>query len=75
MAHERGGRVLVLLGRTSIYAGRDPFGASTLLREIPDIAERTAVACGPDSLVHAARQGLIAAGVPRDRIHFEQPWW
>jgi len=71
----RGGRVLVLLGRTSVLAGRDPFAADALRQAVPDLRQRTAIACGPESLVQAARRGLIDAGVPSDRIHFEQPWW
>ena len=33
------------------------------------------VMCGPDSLVHAARKGLKAAGVPSENVHFEMVWW
>lgn len=71
----RGGRVLTLVGPSARLAARDPFQAAALLRAVPDLRERTAVLCGPERLLHAARHGLHAAGVPYERIHFERPWW
>jgi predicted ferric reductase len=75
LAEARGGRVLTLLGRTANMAIRDPFAAEVLVRVVPDLAERVAVLCGPEAMLHAARRGLLAAGTPSSRIHFERPWW
>ncbi len=75
LAGTRGGRVLTLVGPSARFAARDPFGASSLRRVVPDLEERVAVVAGPERLLHAARAGLRAAGMPSDRIHFERPWW
>ena len=37
----------------------------------PDVV----VICGPQRLVHAARRGLVAAGVDARSIHYERSWW
>ena len=70
-----GGKVLTLTGPTAKLAVRDPFSAKVLTAAIPDIAKRAVVMCGPDRLLHAARSGLKAAGVPTNRIHSEHVWW
>ena len=70
-----GGRVLTLLGPTAALARNDPFGVASLRGAVPDIAERVAIVCGPESLVHAARRGLLACGVAPSDIHFERVWW
>jgi predicted ferric reductase len=75
LAEARGGTVLTMLGRTTSLAVRDPFAPSVLKWAVPDLAERVAVLCGPEAMLHAARRGLIAAGTPSSRIHFERPWW
>lgn len=69
------GEVLTLVGPSISLANKDPFGAASLKRAIPDIADRAVFVCGPDSLVHAARRGLKAAGVPAENVHFEMVWW
>jgi predicted ferric reductase len=71
----RGGRVAILLGPTATLAANDPFSATSLRAAVPDVATRTAVICGPERLLHAARRGLLAAGVSPEDIHFERPWW
>ena len=71
----RGGRVLTLLGPTTALAHDDPFGAASLRGAVPDVAERVAIVFGPESLVHAARYGLLACGVAPSDIHFERAWW
>ena len=71
----RRGRVLTLLGPSATLARKDPFGVASLRGAVPDIAERVAVVCGPESLVHAARRGLLACGVAPADIHFERVWW
>lgn len=71
----RGGRVAILLGPTALLATGDPFSATSLRSVDAQIHERVAVLCGPERLIHAARRGLLAAGMPTGRIHFERPWW
>ncbi len=75
LVRRTGGRVLTLVGPTAGLADRDPFSPSRLRALIPDLGERMAVLCGPERLVHAARRGLLAAGVPAERIHYERVWW
>jgi predicted ferric reductase len=75
LAAARNGTVLTLVGRTVTLAVPDPFAPSVLRSAVPDVADRTAVVCGPETLLHAGRRGLLAAGVPADRIHVERPWW
>ena len=70
-----GGRLLTLVGPTAKLAVSDPFSARVLTAAIPDVADRAVVMCGPDRLLHAARAGLRAAGVPKSRIHSEHSWW
>ncbi len=69
------GEVLTLVGPSISLAVKDPFSGPSLKRAIPDLTERTVFVCGPDSLVHAARRGLKAAGVPAENIHYEMVWW
>ena len=70
-----GGKILTLTGPTAKLAVKDPFSAKVLTAAIPDVAQRAVVLCGPDRLLHAARSGLKAAGVPACRIHSEHVWW
>ena len=74
-AERLGGRLLTLVGPTAKLAVKDPFSAKVLTAAIPDVADRAVVMCGPDRLLHAARAGLRAAGVPKNRIHSEHSWW
>jgi len=74
-AERLGGRLLTLVGPTAKLAVKDPFAAKVLTAAIPDVADRAVVLCGPDRLLLAARAGLRAAGVPKDRIHSEHSWW
>lgn len=50
----------------------DPLRPDTLRRLIPDIAQRSVFVCGPTPMIDAARAGLRAAGVPRDRVLYER---
>lgn len=72
---ERGGSVRTLVGPTAKLAVKDPFSAKMLTSIVPDLLDRSAVLCGPERLVFAARAGLLAAGMRRDHIHYERPWW
>ena len=65
----------IVLGPTALHATGDPFSATSLRSVDAQIHERVAVLCGPERLIHAARRGLLAAGMPTGRIHFERPWW
>jgi ferredoxin-NADP reductase len=69
------GEVLTLVGPSVSLAVKDPFSAASLKQAVPDLQERTVFVCGPDSLVHAARRGLKAAGVPAENTHYEMVWW
>ncbi len=71
----KGGRVFTLLGKTSVLAAHDPFRADALRDVVPDIADRVAIVYGPERLVAAARQGLVAAGVAPGDIYTERAWW
>lgn len=75
LCQARGGIVHTLVGPTARLATKDPFSAAVLRRAAPDVAERVVVLCGPERLLAAARTGLLAAGVPADRIHYERVWW
>ena len=46
-----------------------------LQRWIPDIAEREAFLCGPSTWTDGMERLLLAAGLPRDRIHTESFGW
>ncbi|MFN8020598.1 MAG: ferredoxin reductase family protein [Acidimicrobiales bacterium] len=75
LANARNGRVMTLVGPSATLAVKDPFGADTLRRAVPDIAERVAVLCGPDRLLSAARAGLTKAGLAPGDLHYEHSWW
>lgn len=75
LAARANGRVHVLVGPSAKLAVRDPFAADQLRRVAPDLHERRTLLCGPERLLHAARAGLRAAGVPDAHIHYERPWW
>jgi len=55
--------------------GKDPFSAKSLARAVPEISSCVAVVCGPTALMFAARKGLREAGLAKDDIHTEMPWW
>jgi predicted ferric reductase len=71
----RGGRLHILVGARSTLKVADPFVADVLCKTIPDIADRTVVVAGPESMIKAVQRGVRAAGVPAERIHAERAWW
>ena len=75
LATRLGGQVKTLVGPTATLGVHDPFSAPVLTAVVPDVGTHVAVVRGPESLVHAARRGLVAAGVPRASIHYERAWW
>ncbi len=48
---------------------------ATLLRWIPDLAERDVFLCGPTAWTAGFERLVVAAGVPRTRIHTESFGW
>ena len=42
---------------------------------VPDVAERIAVVCGSQPMIHAAYQCLRECGIEHEDIHFERIWW
>ncbi len=75
ICESKGGRVLALLGKTSVVAQHDPFSAASLSEAVPDIRGRAVVVYGPEAFVAAAIKGLCAVGVTPDNIHTEHAWW
>ncbi|NCV87849.1 MAG: oxidoreductase, partial [Oxalobacteraceae bacterium] len=71
----RGGRLHILVGARSTLKVADPFAAEVLEKTVPDIALRTVVVAGPESMIKAVQRGARAAGVPSERIHAERAWW
>jgi ferredoxin-NADP reductase/ferredoxin len=63
---------IALMERDAGFAGK--IGTAVSLLEAPDLARAglTAYLCGPPAMVEAARERLLAAGVPADAIHAEQ---
>lgn len=75
LAAARGGAVRTLVGTRVQLAIDDPFSAKQLQAVVPDVAEREAFVCGPESMLQSARKGLIEAGVPAARVHCERFWY
>jgi ferredoxin-NADP reductase len=63
----RGGRLWEALGPRD----RLRLTAGTLLRAMPDIADRDVFICGPDAFTTEIAAECRGAGVPAARIHFE----
>jgi predicted ferric reductase len=51
--------------------GYDPLDADHLQRTVPGLHRYEAYVCGPTGMTQAAVNALVAAGVPRRRIHHE----
>jgi ferredoxin-NADP reductase len=75
LAAARGGAVRTLVGSRVQLAIDDPFSAEQLRAVLPDVTEREAFVCGPESMLQSARKGLISAGVPAARVHCERFWY
>ena len=71
----RGGRLHILVGARSTLKVADPFAAEVLEKTVPDVALRTVVVAGPESMIKAVQRGARAAGVPSEHIHAERAWW
>ncbi len=77
---ERGLRVLGLSGpRPRPDSVLGPAGGAdelaTLLRWVPDLAERDVFLCGPTAWTAGFERLVVAAGVPRTHIHTESFGW
>jgi predicted ferric reductase len=75
LATQRNGAVYTLVGSRLQLAVNDPFDPEELARAVPDLAQREAFVCGPESFLHAARRGLLGAGVASSRVHCERFWY
>ncbi len=51
--------------------GYDPLDANHLRRTVPGLHRYEAYVCGPTGMTQAAVDSLVAAGIPRRRIHHE----
>jgi ferredoxin-NADP reductase len=51
--------------------GYDPLDADHLQRTVPGLHRYEAYVCGPSGMTEAAVKSLVAAGIPRRRIHHE----
>ena len=71
LAEQRGHPLYVSFSRGA-SPSPDPLRPDTLLRLIPDIAQRSVFVCGPTSMIDAARAGLRGAGVPGDHVLYER---
>ena len=66
LARERGADLNFVIG-----PGCD-LSRDTLVRLIPDLADRDAFVCGPPAMVDATRESLLAAGLPARHIFSER---
>ena len=70
IAAARGATVHYLVGSRAEIGG-DPLSPRVLRSIVPDLDQQDAYVCGPAGMTSAAVQALRAAGMPRQRIHFE----
>ena len=70
IAAARGATVHYLVGSRAEIGG-DPLSPRVLRSMVPDLDQQDAYVCGPSGMTSAAVRALRAAGVPRQRIHFE----
>jgi predicted ferric reductase len=70
IAAARGATVHYLVGSRAEIGG-DPLSPRVLRSIVPDLDQQDAYVCGPSGMTSAAVQALRAAGMPRQRIHFE----
>jgi predicted ferric reductase len=70
IAAARGATVHYLVGSRAEIGG-DPLSPRVLRSLVPGLDEQEAYVCGPAGMTSTAVRALRAAGVPRQRIHFE----
>lgn len=66
--------LVLAVGRRSELGG-DPLAPERLLATVPDLARCDVFACGPAGMIEQVRRAARAAGVPGERIHFEDVSW
>jgi predicted ferric reductase len=70
IAAARGATVHYLIGSRAEIGG-NPLSPRVLRSLVPGLDQQEAYVCGPAGMTSAAVRALRAAGVPRQRIHFE----
>jgi predicted ferric reductase len=70
IANDRNAALHYLVGSRE-ELGYDPLDADHLQRTVPGLHRYEAYVCGPGGMTQAAVNALVAAGVPRRRIHHE----
>jgi predicted ferric reductase len=70
IADDRGAALHYLIGSRQ-QLGYDPLDAEHLQRTVPGLHRYEAYVCGPSGMTQAAVESLVAAGIPRRRIHHE----
>jgi predicted ferric reductase len=70
IARARGARVHYVVGSRA-QLGADPLSAQVLSSLVPGLHKQDVYVCGPAGMTESAVSALLAAGVPRRRIHYE----
>jgi len=70
IASDRQAALHYLVGSRSDL-GFDPLDAEHLQQTVPGLHRYEAYVCGPTGMTEAAVKSLVAAGIPRRRIHHE----
>jgi len=70
IARARGATVRYVVGSRRELGG-DPLSASALRQEIPGLDKHDVYVCGPAGMTSSVAAALVAAGVPRRRVHYE----
>ena len=72
LAATRGATVHYLVGQRGIDVPRQPMGAATISRLVPDIADQDVFVCGPTGLMREVEGALRVLGVPGSQVHAER---
>jgi ferredoxin-NADP reductase/DMSO/TMAO reductase YedYZ heme-binding membrane subunit len=70
IANDRQAALHYLIGSRA-ELGYDPLDAQHLQQTVPGLHRYEAYVCGPSGMTEAAVRSLVAAGIPRRRIHHE----
>jgi ferredoxin-NADP reductase len=70
IAADRNAALRYLIGSRE-ELGFDPLDAEHLRQTVPGLHRCEAYVCGPTGMTEAAVKSLVAAGIPRRRIHRE----
>lgn len=69
---DRAGRIHLIVGPRVLFGDGDPFHPRLLRQAVPDIAQRDAYLCGPESFEYAIEKSLRGMRIPGSRIHRER---